>query len=134
MEEALIQRLRSSASVAAACGTYNSAPAVDWLERSPTLPSAVLNSVTAGVIYSHGGGLALGNPTVQIDCYAATYGEAEILSRAIIEEMEVNATVAGIEFDESFVLRSDDMEPENLPNGQEVFRITLDFSIWFSPS
>ena len=134
MEEALIERLRGSSSIANACGSYLGSPAIDWLERSPVLPSAVINSITAGVIYAHTGGLNLGNPTVQIDCYAATYGEAEILSRAIIEEMEVNATVSGIEFDESFVLRSDDMEPENLPNGQEVFRITLDFSIWFSPA
>ena len=134
MEEALIARLRGSSVIAAACGTFNSRPALDWLERSPAMPSAVLHNITPGRIYSHGGGLGLANPTVQIDCYAETYGEAEVLSRAIINEMQTASTVAGVEFAESFILRADDMEPEYLPSGQEVFRISLDFSIWHSPT
>ena len=55
MEEALIERLRGAPAIANACGSYLGRPAIAWLERSPVLPSAVMNRLRAGVIYAHTG-------------------------------------------------------------------------------
>lgn len=134
MEEALVARLRADAGISALVGTVNSRPAVDWIERSETLPCITLQDVTSGRNYAHDGAIDLESPTVQIDCWAESYGTAKLIARAVIAEMETAATVSGIVFDESFLAASRAMDPEDLGGGIKVFRQSLDFRVWFKPA
>ncbi len=127
MEEALVARLRAAASIISIGAT------VFWNERSEALPSMTLTVVDDGRRYAHDGAPELDNPMVQIDCWASTYGGAKLLSRAVRDEMESSSTNNGIEFEESFLVSSRDMTPEDLGSGIEVHRISLDFSVWHQP-
>lgn len=133
MEEALLARLRGTAAITALVGTYNSRAAIDWIERPETLPAITLRDITAGKIYAQDGAAGLANPVVQIDCWATTYGAAKLAARAVITEMETAETISGIVFDESFLVASRAMDPEDLGGGIKVFRQSLDFSVWFQP-
>ena len=133
MEEALVERLRATTSIAALVGTTNSRPAIDWIERGETLPCITLQDVTTGRRYAQDGPTDLENPMVQMDCWAETYGAAKLLARAVRDEMETAETVSGIEFDESFLVAERGMTPDDLGSGIKVFRVSLDFSVWFTP-
>ena len=133
MEEALLARLRAESSITALTGTHNSRAAIDWIERPETLPAITLRDITAGKIYAQDGATGLANPLVQIDCWAGTYGAAKLLARSVITEMETAETISGIVFDESFLVASRAMDPEDLGGGLKVFRQSLDFSVWFQP-
>lgn len=134
MEEALVARLRATAAIAALVGTTNSRPAIDWIERPEVLPAITLQDVTSGRDYTHGGATDLERPIVQIDCWAGTYGEAKLIARAVIAEMETQETVSGTAFGFSFVEASRSMDPEDLGGGIKVFRQSLDFRVWFQPA
>ncbi|HCS17665.1 MAG TPA: DUF3168 domain-containing protein [Erythrobacter sp.] len=134
MEEALVARLRADASIAALVATVNSRPAVDWMERPESLPAVTLQDVSAGRNYAHSGAVGLDNPMVQIDCWAESYGEAKVLARAVIAEMEGAATVSGIAFEHAFLAASRAMDPEDLGGGIKVFRQSLDFNVRFNPA
>jgi hypothetical protein len=134
MEEALLARLRSVGAITSQLATVNGRAAINWIERPEELPAITLQDITAGRIYAHDGATGLANPMVQIDCYARTYGAAKLIARAVRDEMEAAATVAGIEFDESFLVASRGMTPDDLGGGIKVFRQSLDFSVWFSPA
>jgi len=134
MEEALITRLRGTAAITALVGTSNSRAAIDWIERADVLPCLTLQDVTAGKIYAHDGSDHLANPTIQIDCWATSYGAAKVLARAVIAEMETAQTVGSIQFNESFLVTSRGMEPEDLGSGIKVYRQSLDFSVWWQPA
>ena len=133
MEEALLERLRATAAITGLLTTKNSRPAIDWIERSESLPCISLQDVATGRRYAQDGAVNLENPMVQIDCWANSYGEAKVIARAVIVEMEAAETVSGIEFDESFLVSEREMNPEDLGSGIKVFRVSLDFSVWFTP-
>lgn len=133
MEEALLARLRAETTITALVGTHNSRAAIDWLERPEVLPALTLQDITAGKIYAHDGATGLANPVIQIDCWGNTYGAAKLLARAVITEMETAETISGIVFEESFLVASRAMNPEDLGNGTKVFRQSLDFNVWFAP-
>ena len=133
MEETLVSRLRATAAIAALVGTENSRPAINWIERGETLPSVTLQDVSSGRRYAQDGPIDLENPMIQMDCWATTYGAAKLLARAVRDEMETSETVSGIEFVESFLVAERDMTPEDLGSGIKVFRVSLDFSVWFTP-
>lgn len=134
MEEALVTRLRATAAIAALAGTFHGRPAIDWIERPEVLPAVTLQDITGGRIYTHGGAVGLGDPVVQIDCWAKTYGTAKLLARAVIAEMETQETVGGIRFGFSFLEDSRAMKPEDLGGGIKVFRQSLDFRVWHQPA
>lgn len=133
MEEALVERLRAAASVAALVGTTNSRPAINWIERGETLPCVTLQDVSSGRRYAQSGPIDLENPMIQMDCWAETYAAAKLLARAVRDEMETAKTVSGIEFDESFLVAERGMTPDDLGSGIKVFRVSLDISVWFTP-
>ena len=134
MEEALVARLRAVSAITSQLATVNSRPAIDWIERTDALPSITLQDVTAGRNYAHDGATGLGNPMVQIDCWANTYGAAKLIARAVRDEMETAATQGSIDFQESFLVSSRGTEPDDLGGGTKVFRQSLDFSVWFQPA
>lgn len=134
MEEALLARLRAETSITNLLATRKSRAAIDWIERGEELPCITLQDVTTGRLYAHDGATSLANPTVQIDCWAQTYGAAKLIARAVIGEMETAETISGIQFDESFLVSERAMNPEDLGGGIKVFRQSLDFSVWFQPA
>lgn len=134
MEEALIARLRAVTAITSQLAQVNGRGAIGWIERPEQLPAIVLQDITAGRNYSHGGATELDNPLVQIDCFAKSYGAAKLIARAVRDEMEKPATVGGIIFEESFLVSSRGMNPDDLGGGIKVFRQSLDFSVWFQPA
>lgn len=134
MEEALLTRLRESAPIIVLVGTFNDRPAIDWGERKDVLPSIRLQDVAPGRDYDFDGAISLAEPLVQIDCFAASYGAAKLLERAVIEELEQAATVGGIAFQNGFLVSGRAMEPEDLGGGIKVYRQSLDFRLWNTPA
>lgn len=134
MHEALITRLRADAGIAAAVGTYDSRPAVDWIERPNVLPALTLQEIAPGRDYTHAGAVDLTGPLIQFDCWGNTFGESELLSRAVIAEMEAAATVASVDFDFAFVVSKRATEPEDIGGGVSVHRVSLDFRVHSTPA
>jgi hypothetical protein len=136
MEEALVARLRAATAVSARVATYGGRPVIDWVSRpdGSSLPALTLQGIDAARIYSHGGGLGLENKRVQFDCWAATYGAARLLARAVIAELETIETISGVAFDAGFLVADRDMMAEDLGGGVRVYRISLDFSLWYKPA
>ena len=134
MKEALVARLRNAAGISAICGTYNSRPAIDWIKRAPVLPSVMLRTDDIGRIYAHDSNLSLHNPQLEIHCYGKTFGEAKVLARAVVAELENEASALGIDFDEGFLIGERSQTPVKLPSGQMVYSVRLDLSLWYDGS
>jgi hypothetical protein len=136
MEEALVSRLRAAPAVAAKVSTFKGRPAIDWVSRpnQSALPALTLQGVDAGPIYSHGGAVGLESKRVQFDCWAGSYAEARALARALIAEMEEPETRASVAFDAAFLVADRDMMAEDLGGGVRVYRISLDFNLWYQPA
>lgn len=136
MEESLVARLRAASAVAAKVSIFTGRPAIDWVSRPDrsALPALTIQGVDASRIYSHGGGLGLENKRVQFDCWAPTYGASRLLARAVIAELETSKAVAGTSFDAGFLVADRDMMAEDLGGGVRVYRVSLDFSLWYKPT
>lgn len=134
MEEALVARLRANTALAALVATKNSRPAIDWMERGEALPCVTLQDITAGRNYAHDGATELDVATIQIDCWATSYGSAKLIARAVRNALEANATQSSIEFTHAFLVASRAMDPDDLGSGIKVYRQSLDFDIWHQPA
>jgi hypothetical protein len=128
MEEALIARLLADAGVASLAGTRvfpGSRP------QGSALPAIVLARVSGAPLYADDGEIGLGQDRIQIDCWAATYGEAKTLARAVTAclsgfEGPVGDTVFQfIELDTERDLREGGVDAAEYP-----FRTALDFLVW----
>ncbi len=91
----------------------------------------VLNVAVAGNDYSHDGRVDLQYPRVQIDSYGEAYGEAKVLSRAVLTEVEKVHEGATILFEDGICLRDQDMDKETLEGGTEIFRVSQEFLVPF---
>ena len=134
MKEALVARLRSIPDISSRCASYQGSPAIDWAKRAPVLPAVLLRTDDIGRNYAHDSHLSLHNPQLEIHCYGKTYGEAKLLSRAVVRELEKSASALGIDFDEGYLTGRRTQTPVKLPNGQMVYSIRLDFSLWYDGS
>jgi len=134
MKEALVARLRNATSVNAVCGTYNSRAAIDWLKRSPVLPSVMLKTDDIGRLYTHDCDLSLHNPQLEVYCYGNTFGEAKVLAREVVAELENKTSALGIDFEVGFLIGERSQTPVKLPSGQMVYSVRLDFSLWYDGS
>lgn len=132
MEEALKTRLRAASGVAAVVATHNGRPAIDWIERPEVYPAVTLENITPGRVYNFDGPRSLEEPVVQVDCWARSFGETKLIERAIIAELEQSATVDGVAFQNGFLAASRAMNPEDLGSGIKVFRMSLDFRLFFT--
>jgi hypothetical protein len=128
MEEAIIARLLGESGVAAIVTTRifpGSRP------QGSALPAIVLNRISGGPEYADDGEVGLEQARIQIDCWAATYGEAKLLARAVTAclsavEGTVGATVfQSIELDIERDLREGGSAAADYP-----YRTALDFLIW----
>lgn len=66
---------------------------------------------------------------VQVDCWAAKYGDALALARAVVAVVKAPATVAGKRFGNGQVVGQRDLG-EKINDGTFVHRQSVDLSIW----
>ncbi len=80
IEEAIIQRLLTTSAVTAIAGTrvYPGS-----LPQAVTLPAIVFNKISGAPLYADAGEVGLEECRLQIDSWAATYGAAKELARAV---------------------------------------------------
>lgn len=133
MEEALVERLRASTGVAAAAGTVNGRPAVDWIERhsdaASAFPALTLQVIAPGRLYDLDGPAGLQQRLVQADTWGLSYAAAKTLARATIAELEQAKTVDDIRFHRGRLRTERDMPPEDLGSNMRVYRVNMDFII-----
>lgn len=137
MEKDLRARLLAAAGVAALVQTR-----VAWVDRPSAqpnqppaagLPSIRLQNISPGRDYTHGGGDALEQPRVQIDCFGKSALESATLAKAVIAAIEPPAAVGTTRFGLAMLDASRDFDPEELPGGTKVYRRSLDFIIFSQP-
>lgn len=131
MEEQLKARLRAMAGLAALVGTRI------WPLVRPQ--GSDLSALTFQVIstergYTHDGAIGLTRSRVQFDSYGESYGDAKLVSRALIDGIEPEATVDGIRFVRAFLAGERDLSITDVAGGDKVFRNSLDFFVWWQPA
>ena len=124
MEAALLAKLLASVNVTALVSTR-----INWMRRpqGSALPAVVLHRIDGTPDVHHGGASGLGVSRVQVDCWAASYGAAKAIARAV--ETAVTAqtfTQGAIRFDVILVAdERDSTSDETTP----LFRTSLDLMV-----
>lgn len=128
MEEALKTRLARALRRVLAQDAFGE-PAVSWFApvRSDPLPSLSMRKISAGRGWTHAGPDGLDRPRVQFDCRAVTEPEVVALARALTDEMERSADVAGWRFHEGQLEGEEWLAEGEQDGGGKLFRIVLDF-------
>jgi hypothetical protein len=116
LEEKLFAVLSTDAGVIALVGTkvYPLEAAQDTV-----LPYVAYTRVSSNRVYSLGGYSNLENPRIQVDCYSSTYSGSKALSVAVISALR-SATTFGVEID----------DPQEMREDEDVYRVSVDLSIW----
>lgn len=97
MEPALIAKLLASAGVTALVSTR-----INWTRRpqGEALPAIVLHRIDGAPDVHHGGRSGLVQSRVQVDCWAASYGSAKAIARAVENAVTAQTFTQGaIRFD-----------------------------------
>lgn len=126
MQQALRQRIRSSADVAAIVGTK-----VDWGERTG-IPAVSLIIVSGDIAQHMKGSQGLQFARVQADCWAATYAQAKALADAVVDVCLPRALVEGILFRTASATLPRDLG-EQTSTGF-IYRKQTDLTIRYSPA
>lgn len=131
MEEDLRARLLEDAGLTALVSDR-----IAWLDRpqGDALPALILQLITSGRSYTFKGATRLAGDRVQFDCWGRSYLEARALACSVIAAVEPEATQGGTRFSRSFLGSDRSFEPETLPGGIKVFRVSMDFIVWHSPA
>lgn len=119
-------RLLAAAPVAAIVGTR-----VDWMTRpqKSALPAITLQTVSDSRPEHLKGIDGARSTRVQVDCWAATYGAALTLARAVIAALQEPATISGKKFGNARVDSQRDLG-ENLADNSFIHRQSVDLVIW----
>lgn len=124
MEAALITRLLATAGVTALVSTR-----INWSRRpqGSALPAVVLHRVSGTPDVHHGGASGLVVSRVQVDCWAASYGSAKAIARAVQTAITAQSFTQGAtRFDVILVdSERDDSTDETTP----LFRTSLDLMV-----
>jgi hypothetical protein len=132
MREALRAHLLADAGLAALVGTRVSWP---WRQRGDALPSVTLRRIDAVRDYTMGGPSGLVRSRVQVDCWAATYDSATVVSRAAVAALSgMRETVSDIDFQGAFADDERDLTDEGSGADEVLHRVSVDFLIWHSES
>lgn len=130
MEEALTTHLLAQAGLTALVGT---APArVTWARRrqGSALPAVVLHVISRTPGYTMQAASTAVDQRVQIDCWAATYGDAKAVARQVTAALSgAHPTVGGVAFLGSFK-ESERDSFESGEGGDALHRCSMDFIIW----
>jgi hypothetical protein len=124
MEANLIAKLLATAGVTALVSTR-----INWSRRpqGSALPAIVLHRIDGAPDYHHAGASGLVQSRVQVDCWAASYGAAKAIARAV--ETAVTAqtfTQGATRFD---VILIADERDSTFDETTPLFRTSLDLMI-----
>ena len=128
----LIARLEADAGLADALSDR-----IGWFEAQrgwQAFPQLVLQEISPGREYTHGGPDGLDEPRVQFDIYATDPADLETVEAALLAEMEQDAvTVGGTWFGFARLLLRRTRPPEDLGDQTRVFGLQIDFAFhWYS--
>lgn len=139
MEEALVERLRGNADVAAVAGVFNERPAIDVGERRSDkpecFPACFIDIIVPGRQYDQDGPAGLHLARIRFECFGRSFLQAKQLAVAITELVETPEEIGGIRFHRGAQLVLDrSMTPEDLGGGIRVFRRLRDMMIPYTPT
>lgn len=124
MEADLITRLLATAGVTALVSTR-----INWSRRpqGAALPAIVLHRVSGTPDVHHGGASGLVMSRVQVDCWAASYGSAKAIARAVQTAITAQSFTQGATRFDVILIDSerDDSTDETTP----LFRTSLDLMV-----
>lgn len=125
----LITRLRGDAALAGLLGTRIAffEAARSWGE---TYPQLVLQEISPGREYTHGGPDGLDEPRVQFDIYALSGANLEAVEAALIAEMEGEADTGATRFHHAYLEGRRMLDSADLANNRRVLRMSLDFTFF----
>lgn len=118
MEEALRQLLITASGIAAGRVNWGANP------QGAGYPALVLNVISGGEGLHMQGGDGLLRARVQVDCYAASYGEAKTKSRAVIGALHGHRG-GGFRLVEHLSTR--DSREGGSNEAERPFRVSMDF-------
>lgn len=122
----LLDRLEADTALSAALGER-----IGWFEAQrgwQAFPQLVLQEISPGREYTHGGPDGLDEPRVQFDIYATDTADIETVEAALLAEMEQDGVTVG---DTLFGIGRVDgrrtRQPEDLADQTRVFGLQIDF-------
>lgn len=124
-EEAMLNVLESDAAVQAHCGATPGTrihPLV--LPQDPTLSAITYQRIANDPMYSSDGADGLDRVRMQLDVWAASYEGAKQLVRAVKNALEAAQSAA---FSAQLLTENDFYE-----NAPRLYRVSLDYSIWYA--
>lgn len=124
MEAALIAKLLASAGVTALVSTR-----INWLRRpqGEALPAIVLHRIDGTPDVHHGGASGLVVSRVQVDIWAASYGSAKAIARAVETAIAAQTFTQGaVRFDVILIADERDSTFDELT---PLFRTSLDLMV-----
>jgi hypothetical protein len=128
MEESLIQLLLADSGLSALVSTRvypGSRP------QGSALPAVVLNRISGGPGYADDGETGLTNTRIQIDCWAATYGQAKLVARAVTASLsDFQGTIGNTVFCSVMLEDERDLREGGGNVPENPFRTSLDFDVW----
>ena len=129
MEADLIGKLLASAPVSAIVSDRVTPVA---RTQGAALPAATVQRIAGGPEMADDGSAGIAGVRVQVDCWAATYGQAKDLAGAVTTEL--NATADEIQGSTNFIyiILEDvrDLREPGYNNPEYLFRVSLDFLVW----
>lgn len=128
MEQAITALLTGNPAVAALTGNR-----INWALRpdAVTLPALSLHRISGERDRTMTGRTGLVSSTIQIDCWANTYGETKALARAVILALpHARTEIGGVVLQGIFPDREADSFEGDDPT--PLYRTRLDFSVWHS--
>lgn len=105
----------------------------DERTQGSTLPAVVLLVVSDPRPSTHDGRQALRETRVQVDCMAASRGEADEIAEAVIATAEQPGIVSGVRFSRAFV-DSSRTRSDKPASGGTTFITSLDLMVWHQPA
>lgn len=142
METALRARLAAAAPIDALIWkSETGVPAIHWVERPQGggLPAITLQVIPTPRVQSMEGFVGLQSTQVQIDVWAASYGQKKTLAEAVVAAVVPATTINGIRFERAFVERMGDRSAtDTRTQGQDglpfIHRTEIDLIVWHSPA
>lgn len=128
MEAALIARLLATAGLTALVSTR-----INWSRRpqAEALPAIVLHRIDGGRDYHLTGPSGIIESRVQVDCWAASYGSAKAVARAVETTLSGARFIQGaIRFNTIHVV--DERDSTFDESGTALFRTSLDLMVHHS--
>lgn len=128
-EDALVARLNAAAGVGDAVDADADGDAAIGFgrNRGAGYPALLLAEISLGVEWTHDGPVALEQPRVQFDSYAADAASAKALSKAVRAAMEEGGDQDGWRFHPAQIESEQTIDEGELTGGDPLFRVSQDF-------